>query len=64
LPLAGGVVDGALGVALGAGVAGFIGAGVAGRAGLMPPAPEPVVVLVEAGGVAVLLAVLVFEPPQ
>jgi hypothetical protein len=63
LPLAGGV-DGALGVADGVLGAGVAGAGVAGRAGLMPPAPEPVVVLVEAGGVAVLLAVLVVEPPQ
>lgn len=53
-----GGADGALG-------AGAVGAGVAGRDGLMPPpAPDPVVVLVEAGGVVVLLAVLVFEPPQ
>jgi hypothetical protein len=54
--LAGGVADGALG-------AGAVGAAV-GAAGLMPPVPEPVVVLVEAGGVDVLLAVLVVEPPQ
>jgi hypothetical protein len=54
--LAGGGADGVLG-------AGVAGAEVAGRDGLMPP-PEPVVVLVVAGGVAVLLAVSVLEPPQ
>ena len=55
--MAGGVADGVLG-------AGVVGAGVAGRDGLlMPPAPEPVVVLV-AAGVEVLLAVSVLEPPQ
>jgi len=49
---------GALVAGAGAGVAGLIG--VAGR-GVVVPAPEPVVA---AGGVDVLLAVLVDEPPQ
>jgi len=48
------LVDGA-----GAGALGLMG--VAGRGGVVP-APEPVVVA--AGGVAVLLAVFVDEPPQ
>ena len=54
----GALVAGALAAGAGAGVAGLIG--VAGR-GVVVPAPEPVVA---AGGVEVLLAVLVDEPPQ
>jgi activator of 2-hydroxyglutaryl-CoA dehydratase len=54
---AGGVVAGAFG----AGVVDGVADGVVER-GIAEPAPEPVVVA--AGGVAVLLAVLVLVPPQ